>query len=83
MRWQLNEINALIWPSPNGLGMIDDALYQQTVDISTQFKVLTQPPNEGAVRKDLAEQALASLTDVDTKGESFAKQTVEVTAGGE
>ena len=83
MRWQLNEINALIWPSPNGIGMLDDALYQQTVDISTEFKVLTQPADEGAVRKDLAEQALAGMTDVDTKGEGFTKQTIEVTAGGE
>ena len=83
MRWQLNEVNALIWPSPAGIGVLDDALYQQTVDISTEFKVLTAAPNEGAVRKDLAEQALAELTDVDTTGENFEKATVEVTAGGE
>lgn len=83
MRWQLNEVNALIWPSPAGIGVLDDALYQQTVDISTEFKVLTAAPNEGAVRKDLAEQALAGLTDVDTTGENFEKATVEVTAGGE
>jgi len=83
MRWQLNEVNALIWPSPAGIGVLDDALYQQTVDISTEFKVLTAAPNEGAVRTDLAEQALAGLTDVDTTGENFEKATVEVTAGGE
>jgi len=83
MRWQLNEVNALIWPSPAGIGVLDDALYQQTVDISTEFKVLTAAPNEGAVRTDLAEQALAGLTDLDTTGESFEKATVEVTAGGE
>lgn len=83
MRWQLNEVNALIWPSPAGIGVLDDALYQQTVDISTEFKVLTAAPNEGAVRKDLAEQALAGLTDLDTTGENFEKATVEVTAGGE
>ena len=63
--------------------MIDDTLYKQTVDISTEFKVLTKPPDEGAVRKDLAEQALTGLTDVDTKGEGFSKQAIEVTAGGE
>jgi NitT/TauT family transport system substrate-binding protein len=83
MRWQLNEINALIWPSPGGIGLLDDALYQQTVDISTEFAVLTAPPDEGAVRTDLAEQALAGLTDVDTTGEGFQKQEVEVTPGGE
>lgn len=83
MRWQLNEINALIWPSPNGIGMLDDALYQQTVDISTQFAVLSAPPDEGAVRTDLAQAALDGLTDMDTTGESFQKLEVEVTPGGE
>jgi NitT/TauT family transport system substrate-binding protein len=83
MRWQLNEINALIWPSPNGIGMLDDALYQQTVAISTEFAVLSAPPDEGAVRTDLAEQALAGLTDLDTTGEGFEKLVIEVTPGGE
>jgi NitT/TauT family transport system substrate-binding protein len=83
MRWQLNEINALIWPSPAGIGILDEALYQQTIDISTEFAVLSAPPDEGAARTDLAEQALASLTDVDTTGEGFEKLAVEVTPGGE
>ncbi len=82
MRWQLNEINALIWPSPNGIGTLDDNLYKQTVEISTQSKVLQKAPDAGAVRKDLTQKALASLTNVDTKGEKFQKQKVEVTAGG-
>lgn len=83
MAWQLNEINALIWPSPAGIGVLDDALYQQTVDISTQFQVLTKAPDASAVRKDLAQKALESLADIDAKGESFQKLQVEVTAGGE
>ena len=83
MRWQLNEVNALIWPSPQGIGLLDDAAYKQTVDISTEFKVLTKEPDAAAVRTDLAQKALEGLTDADTKGESFQKQTVEVTPGGE
>lgn len=83
MAWQLNEINGLIWPSANGIGMLDDNLYKQTVSISTEFKVLTKEPDAGAVRKDLAQKALDSLKDVDTKGEKFEKKKVEVTAGGE
>lgn len=83
MRWQLNEVNALIWPSPQGIGMLDDAAYKQTVDISTEFKVLTKAPDETAYRTDLAQKALEGLADADTKGESFQKQTVEVTPGGE
>jgi NitT/TauT family transport system substrate-binding protein len=83
MRWQLNEVNALIWPSPLGIGIMDDAAYKQTVDISTEFKVLTKAPDDTALRTDLAQQALDSLTDADTKGEGFQKQAVEVTPGGE
>ena len=29
--WMMNEINPLIWPSPNGIGIMDPALWQQTV----------------------------------------------------
>lgn len=83
MRWQLNEVNALIWPSPQGIGVMDENAYKQTVDISTEFKVLTKAPDEAAYRTDLAQTALEGLTDADTKGESFEKQIVEVTPGGE
>lgn len=83
MRWQLNEINALIWPSPAGIGILDDTLYQQTVDISTEFAVLAAAPDATAARKDLAEAALAGLEGVDVTGEGWAKMEVEVTPGGE
>lgn len=82
-RWMLNEINALIWPSPAGIGVLDPALFQQTVDISTEFAVLAGPPDEGASRTDLAEAALALMPDVDTKGESWERMAIEVTPGGE
>ncbi|HRW08993.1 MAG TPA: ABC transporter substrate-binding protein [Caldilineaceae bacterium] len=83
MRWQLNEINALIWPSPQGIGLMDEASYQQTVDISTEFNVIENAPADGALRTDLAQQALDSLGDLDTTGEGYTKLDVEVTPGGE
>ena len=83
MRWQLNEVNALIWPSPQGIGLLDEASYQQTVDISVEFKVIGDIPNDTAYRTDLAQQALDGLTDLDTTGEGYEKLAVEVTAGGE
>ncbi len=82
MAWQLNEINALIWPSPNGIGVMDDALYQQTVDISVDFGVISEAPGSDAFRTDLAEAANAAI-DGDTTGESFSKITVELKQGGE
>src|SRR5439155_1206392 len=38
MTWQLNEINALIWPSPSGIGAIEKASWDQTVSISTTYQ---------------------------------------------
>jgi NitT/TauT family transport system substrate-binding protein len=80
--WMMNEINPLVWPSPNGIGMMDPTLWQQTVDVSTDAAIITAAPPADAYRTDLAEAALAELADADTKGESFVKGTVEVTPGG-
>jgi NitT/TauT family transport system substrate-binding protein len=81
-RWMMNEINPLIWPSPNGIGVMDPTLWQQTVDVSLGAGVIKAAPPAEAYRTDLAEAALAELSDTDTKGESFTKGTVEVTPGG-
>jgi NitT/TauT family transport system substrate-binding protein len=81
--WQMNEINALIWPSPNGIGTRDSAAWDQTVEIATTYKVLKSQPTEGAFRDDLNQKALELLgTDVETKGASWAKSSVELTEGG-
>jgi NitT/TauT family transport system substrate-binding protein len=81
MRWQLNEINALIWPSPNGIGMLDDAAYKQTVEIAKTYGVVKNDPDPAAARTDLAKKALEGL-DGDTKGTAFKKATVELKEGG-
>jgi NitT/TauT family transport system substrate-binding protein len=83
MRWMLNEINALIWPSPDGLGIMNDDLYQQTIDIAVEFEVIPEAPAAAALRKDLAQQAVDRLGGVDTTGNNYTKQNIEVTAGGE
>jgi NitT/TauT family transport system substrate-binding protein len=81
-RWQMNEINALIWPSPEGIGILDPDLWQQTVDISREFLILKEDPADWAFRTDLAEAALDGL-EGDTLGADFEKEVVEVTPGGE
>jgi NitT/TauT family transport system substrate-binding protein len=80
--WMMNEINPLVWPSPAGIGIMDTALWQQTVDVSLSAGIIKAAPPADAYRTDLAEAALAELADADTKGASFVKGTVEVTAGG-
>ncbi len=82
--WQMNEINALIWPSPNGIGVLDMTLWDQTIQIATTYKVLTAAPTDGAFRTDLATNALNALgSSVDTKGTSFAKQTITLKEKGD
>jgi NitT/TauT family transport system substrate-binding protein len=80
--WQMNEINALIWPSPNGVGALDSKSWDQTVQIATTYKVLKSQPTDGAFRTDLNDKALTMLGSADTKGSSWQKATVELKEGG-
>ncbi len=80
--WMMNEINPLIWPSPAGIGILDEALWQQTVDISLESGIIAEAPSDDAFRTDLAQAALDGIEE-DATGEGFTKGTVEVTPGGE
>jgi NitT/TauT family transport system substrate-binding protein len=82
--WQMNEVNGIIWPAPNGIGIMDQAAFDRTVDIAVGGKILKAKPTGTPFRNDLAQKALDALgTAVDTKGASFQKQTVELTEGGQ
>jgi NitT/TauT family transport system substrate-binding protein len=84
MTWQLNEVNALIWPSPGGIGALDKAAWDQTVNISVTYQVLKSKPADAAFRTDLAKKAADALKGQgsDINGSSFKKAVVEVTPGG-
>lgn len=82
--WMMNEINALIWPSPGGVGLVDQDLWDQTVDVATTQGMIGAAPTDGAFRSDIAEEAIKNLedADIDVKGSDFSKGTVEITEGG-
>ena len=80
--WQLNEVNGIIWPSPNGIGITDAAAFDRTVQVALDGLILTKPVEGTVWRNDLAEKALAALGDADTKGASWQKATVTLTEGG-
>jgi NitT/TauT family transport system substrate-binding protein len=82
-RWQLNEINALIWPAEGGIGLMDEEDFQRTADIAKQFGVIKQEASPDAYTTDYAQAALDDLGDEDATGESWEKETVEVTPGGD
>jgi NitT/TauT family transport system substrate-binding protein len=83
--WQLNEILALIFPATNGIGVMNQELWDQTVDVATS----EIPELEGkeipaeAFRIDLAEAAIAKLGDLDTSGDGYERREIELREGGE
>jgi NitT/TauT family transport system substrate-binding protein len=82
MTWQLNEINNLIWPSPAGIGVMDQALWDQTVAVSVESGIIPEAPSDGAFRSDLAMKALEML-EGDTTGADYQPIVVELVEGGE
>ncbi|WP_084298153.1 ABC transporter substrate-binding protein [Actinoplanes friuliensis] len=88
--WQMNEVNKLVWPSTAGVGLINEADWKQTVDLSMTTKnqtgdtVLTKQPEGLAYTNDYIQQALnqAKTAGVDINGAAFQPQTVTLTAGG-
>ena len=83
-RWMMNEVNALIWPSPLGIGLMDPEAFARTVNIALQFQVIARPvvaSSHVPVRTDLARAALEGIPE-DSRGLGWRKATVEVTPGG-
>jgi NitT/TauT family transport system substrate-binding protein len=88
--WQMNEVNKLIWPSPSGIGLVDEAAWNQTVEIASSTKnqdgdtVLTQAPEGLAYTNEYAQKALDALKadGVDITGDGFEPTEVELKEGG-
>lgn len=88
--WMMNEINKLIWPSPDGIGIIDEAAWQQTVDGAlaavneTGAHLITEEPPASAWSNEYIQQALDELAEegIDVTGEGFEPIEVELQEGG-
>jgi NitT/TauT family transport system substrate-binding protein len=88
--WMANEVNKLIWPSTNGVGVIDEGSWTQTVDIALETQnetgttIITTDPPETAYSNEYVEQAIAELEEegVDVMGTDFAPLTVTLEEGG-
>jgi len=79
--WQLNEINALIWPSPAGIGTMDAAAFDRTVQVALEGAIISADPPDTVYRTDLAAAARQGL-EGDVNGTSYTKQVVQLTEGG-
>ena len=80
--WMMNEVNALIWPSPDGIGVLNPIFYQQTIRVAKGAGVLTKTPGLDAYDQSIALEAIKGMTD-DIKGTDFKKAVVAITPGGE
>jgi NitT/TauT family transport system substrate-binding protein len=88
--WQTNEANKLVWPSPQGIGMVDKTAWDRTVTIASQTKnadgatVLKGAPAGLAYTNDYTTQALTKLKSMglDTTGSGFTPLTVQLNEGG-
>ena len=82
-RWQMNEINALTWPSPRGIGLPPAGAVAQTAGIAKKYGVIKKVPT-GATNYTYAAKALAQLkaSGADVKGTSWKMSVIKVTPGG-
>ncbi len=79
--WMMNEVNALVWPSAGGVGVLDPISWNQTVQVAKGAGIIKQDPSTGAYDTSIVADALKGV-EGDTKAESFTKGTVQVTPGG-
>lgn len=87
--WMANETNKLIWPAEEGIGVIDEAAWEQTVEgalaaVNEQGQnLITEEPPATAYDNTYVEQAIEELGDeVDTTGADYTPIDVELTEGG-
>jgi NitT/TauT family transport system substrate-binding protein len=88
--WQMNETSKLIWPSSKGIGLVDEADWNRTVELSLSAKnqdgktVLTKRPEGTAFTNEYIQKAIdeAKGAGVDVMGSGFTPKTVTLNAGG-
>jgi NitT/TauT family transport system substrate-binding protein len=85
--WQLNEILALIFPATNGIGVMNEDLWSQTVEIATGQIVELEgvTVDDNAYRSDLAQAAVDALEaeGLDVDGATYERRDIELVEGGE
>ena len=79
--WLMNEINALIWPSAGGVGVLDPVSWNQTVQVAKGAGIIKSDPSTTAYDTTIVADAPKGI-EGDTTGSTFTKAVVEVTPGG-
>ncbi|MGC5222727.1 ABC transporter substrate-binding protein [Micromonospora sp. DT81.3] len=88
--WMVNETNKLIWPSPDGIGYIDEAAWNKTVEGAlaavneTGARLISEEPPSSAWTNEWIEKAHDELADedIDLTGDGFTPIDVTLEEGG-
>ena len=56
--WQMNEVNALVWPSAGGVGVLDPIGWNQTVQVAKGAGIIKQDPSTTAYDTSIVAEAL-------------------------
>ncbi|NJL56897.1 hypothetical protein HC928_18395 [bacterium] len=86
--WMMNEVNKLVWPSEEGIGLTNADAFAVTAQIALDYGIISEEADPAAVyRNDLAQTALDGITemmpDVDIFGAEWEPSEVEITPNGE
>jgi NitT/TauT family transport system substrate-binding protein len=84
--WQMNEINKLIWPNTQGIGITNPAAFKTTAAIALKYKVIKKPATAKAYDAQIEKAALQYLKNhvkgVDVYGKHYKPIVVKLKAGG-
>jgi len=88
--WMTNEVNKLIWPAGDRIGIIDEAAWDATVQLALETtngegaSIITEEPPATAYSNEYIEAALAELEadGVDVSGADFTPIDVTLNEGG-
>jgi NitT/TauT family transport system substrate-binding protein len=84
--WMMNEFNNLLWPAPNGIGILNKGdEFDKTVEIAKTYKLISKDPDKAVFRTDIVEKAVANLkaAGLDVTGKDYKKIEVTLNPGGE
>ncbi len=69
--WQMNEVNKLIWPSPDGAFTIGQDAINNSNDVCYTYKVIKKLASAAGVDFSYRDKAVAQLTGVELTGAHF------------
>ena len=81
-KWMMNEVNALVWPSPLGIGMIDPVFWAADRQGREERRDHQERPVDRRLHAPTSSRRPSRASPTTRRATDFTKGTVEVTAGG-